>query len=264
VVKRIFDHEGVSEAVLEKLLLYSMIATIVGARLGHVLLYGPYFTPSGDGYFDNPISIFYVWEGGLASHGGTIGLIFAMILFARRVSKKSILWGIDRLVIGGALAAGFIRLGNLFNSEIAGKITSSSLGWYFPRYVSPEGSKYEGISDADLSLQLGENVLRYPTQIYESIAYFLIFGFLLWLYWRKDSGRKLGHLLGWFLILLFGVRILVEFIKENQAELDQTLFLNKGQLFSLPLFLAGFFFLWRSYKKDNTITYESDSKLSKD
>lgn len=256
IVNRIFKHEGVDEAVLEKMLLYSMIATIVGARLGHVLLYGPYFD-NGHGYFDNPITILYIHKGGLASHGGAFGLVIAMILFAKRVSKKSVYWGMDRLVIGASLAAGFIRLGNLFNSEIAGKITDSSLGWYFPRYVNTEGSKYEGWTDAALSEHLGETVLRYPTQIYEALAYFLIFGLLLWLYWKKDAGKHLGRLFGWFLILLFGVRVLVEFIKENQAELDYNFFLNKGQLFSLPFVIAGFYFLWRSYKKEQEITYES-------
>lgn len=259
VVKRMFAREGVSEQLLDKLVLYSMIATIVGARLGHVLFYGPYHTPAGDGYFDDPISILYVNEGGLASHGGALGLIIAMVLYSRYASKKPILWGLDRLVVGTALAGGFIRLGNLFNSEIAGNITDNeSLGWHFPQYVSPEGAKYEGMSDAQLSEMMGETVLRYPTQIYESLAYFAIFGILLWLYWKKDAGRFLGRLFGYFLVLVFGVRILVEFIKENQDAMDADSLLNKGQLLSLPLFLIGFFFIWYSYKPKNRQQFESE------
>ncbi len=267
VVKKIFVREGVKEELLDKLLLYSMIATIVGARLGHVLFYGPYHTADGTGYFDDPISILKVNEGGLASHGGVIGLIIAMILYSRYASKKHVLWGLDRLSIGGALAAGFIRIGNLFNSEIAGKITDSSLGWYFPRYVSPEGSQYQGVSDADLALKFAHesginpadaHVLRYPTQIYESLAYLTIFGILLLLYWKRDAGRYLGRITGWFLVMLFTVRVLVEFIKENQDAMDANSVLNKGQLLSLPFIAIGLVLIWYSYRKDSKLVFEAE------
>ncbi len=267
VVKKMFVREGVKEELLDKLLLYSMIATIVGARLGHVLFYGPYHTSDGTGYFDDPISILKVNEGGLASHGGVIGLIIAMILYSRYASKKHVLWGMDRLAIGGALAAGFIRLGNLFNSEIAGKITNSSLGWYFPRYVSPEGSPHEGMSDAQLALKMAKesginpadaHVLRYPTQIYEASAYFLIFGILLYLYWKFDAGRYLGRITGWFLVMLFSVRVLVEFIKENQDAMDATSALNKGQWLSLPFVAIGAFLVWYSYRKESKLVFDGE------
>ena len=248
-IKRIFNHENVSIETLDKMVLYAMVATVLGARFGHVFFYGPYYTPDGTGYFDDPKTIFYVWEGGLASHGGAIGLIIAMWLFAKYVTKRSILWGLDRLVIGTALAGCFIRLGNLFNSEIAGKITDSGWGWHFPRYINPEGSEYHGWSDATLSQHLGETVYRYPTQIIEASAYLAIFGILMYMYWRKNAGKIHGMLFGAFLVLVFGVRILVEFIKENQADSDIGSSLNMGQKLSIPLVLAGIFFLYAGYKK---------------
>lgn len=248
VVRRIFRKEGIKEEWLDKLLLYVMLGTVIGARLGHVFFYGPYWGPNG--YLENPINIIKVWEGGLASHGAAIGIIISLFLYSRFVTKRNILWSLDRVVIPTALGGMFIRLGNLMNSEIAGKITDNkTLGWHFPRYIGPEGSKYQGITDEQLSQSLGESVLRYPTQIYEALAYLGIFLFLRWLYWKKNAGEKQGFLFGAFLTTVFSVRVLVEFIKENQDAADQSYLLNMGQMLSLPLVAIGIFFIWWSNRK---------------
>ncbi len=165
IVARIFKHEGAPERWLGILLIYVVIATIVGARLGHVFFY------EWDVYSQNPIRILYIWEGGLASHGGTIAIIIAIILYSIFVTKRSPLWTFDRLVIAIALVGGLIRLGNLFNSEIFG--TATTLPWGFMFVRSREWH------------MLYEGQAVHPTQIYEALCYFALFGLLMWMYWKR-------------------------------------------------------------------------------
>jgi prolipoprotein diacylglyceryl transferase len=169
-----------------------------------------------------------VWEGGLASHGAAIGIIFALWLFSRK-SNKSVLWVLDRIVITVALAGFLIRTGNLMNSEIYGIQTSLPWGFIFERN--------------------NETVAKHPTQIYEGLSYLLIFLFLYFSYWKTKAGKRQGYLFAMFLILVFAMRFIIEFIKEPQVEFEQTMTLNMGQWLSIPFVLTGLVILYYSYRK---------------
>jgi prolipoprotein diacylglyceryl transferase len=192
--------------------MYMLIATVVGARLGHVLFYEP------ASYLAHPLDILKIWQGGLASHGAAIGIIVALYLFSRK-TRQPFFWVIDRIVIVVALSGFFIRTGNLFNSEIYGNVTDLSWGFIFER--------------------AGETLPRHPTQIYEGLTYLALFFFLLWYYYKKDGKPRPGLLFALFLIVVFGFRLLVEFIKEPQVAFESSMALNMGQLLSIPLVIAG-------------------------
>lgn len=227
VIKRVYKKEEIRDEHLDKLVLYMIIATIVGARLGHVLFYGPYFGP--DGYFSNPLSILKVWEGGLASHGGAIAILIALYYYSKKIVHKPMLWILDRIAAPIAIAGTFIRLGNLVNSEIVGNPTD--VPWAF------------------IFVNFEDNLPRHPAQLYEALAYLLIFGVLMYLYWKRHSWKKPGMLFGIFLILLFGARFLIEFVKIGQAERDAFLPVNTGQILSIPFVLLGAYILFRALKK---------------
>ena len=216
LVARMFKHEGAPERWLGILLIYVVVATIVGARLGHVFFYRL-----------DPIKILYIWEGGLASHGGAVAIIIAVILFSIFVTKKSPLWTFDRLVIAIALVGGLIRLGNLFNSEIFG--TATDLPWGFMFVRSREWH------------ELYEGQAVHPTQIYEALCYFALFGLLMWMYWKKNAEARPGLILGVFFIGIFLPRFLIEFIKNDQVAREATMTLNLGQQLSIPFILLGVF-----------------------
>lgn len=223
IVARMFKHEGAPEKWLSILLIYVVIATIVGARLGHVFFY------DWDVYKADPIKILYVWEGGLASHGGTIAIILAVILFSIFVTKRNPLWTFDRLVVAIALVGGLIRIGNLFNSEIYG--TPTTLPWGFMFVRSREWHMlYEGLP-------------VHPTQIYEALCYFLLFGLLMWMYWKKNAEDRPGLILGVFFIGIFLPRFIIEFIKNDQVAREATMTLNIGQQLSIPFILLGVFLI---------------------
>ncbi len=221
LVARMFKHEGAPERWLGILLIYVVVATIVGARLGHVFFY------EWDVYRLDPIKILYIWEGGLASHGGAVAIIIAVILFSIFVTKKSPLWTFDRLVIAIALVGGLIRLGNLFNSEIFG--TATDLPWGFMFVRSREWH------------ELYEGQAVHPTQIYEALCYFALFGLLMWMYWKKNAEARPGLILGVFFIGIFLPRFLIEFIKNDQVAREATMTLNLGQQLSIPFILLGVF-----------------------
>jgi prolipoprotein diacylglyceryl transferase len=216
IMQRFFNKEGVPITLLDELTTYMIIGTIVGARLGHVFFYEP------EWYLAHPIKILQVWEGGLASHGAAIGIILALIIFSK-VRHKPFLWVIDRIVIVVALAGFLIRMGNLMNSEIYGLPTTLPWGFEFVRSTSPS----EGL------------VPRHPTQIYEGFSYLVSFFLLWWYYYKKDGKPANGFIFGSFLILIFGVRFFVEFIKEPQVGFEAGLALNMGQLLSIPFVIAG-------------------------
>jgi prolipoprotein diacylglyceryl transferase len=219
IVGRIYKHEGAPERWLGILLIYVAIATIVGARLGHVFFY------EWDVYRQDPIRILYIWEGGLASHGGTIAIILAIFLYSYFVTKRNPLWTFDRLVIAIALVGGLIRLGNLFNSEIFG--TATTLPWGFMFVRSREWH------------MLYEGQAVHPTQIYEALCYFALFGLLMWMYWKKNAEARPGLILGVFFIGIFLPRFLIEFIKNDQVAREATMTLNIGQQLSIPFILIG-------------------------
>jgi prolipoprotein diacylglyceryl transferase len=216
ILQRFFNKEGVPIKLLDELTTYMIIGTIVGARLGHVFFYEPSW------YLAHPGKILQVWEGGLASHGAGIGIVIAILIFSG-VRKKPFLWVMDRIVVVVALAGFLIRMGNLMNSEIYGLPTSLPWGFQFIRSTTPS----EGL------------VPRHPTQIYEGLSYLVSFFLLLWYYYRKDGKPSQGVLFGAFLILIFGVRFVVEFIKEPQVGFEKDLVLNMGQSLSIPFVLAG-------------------------
>lgn len=222
IMSFIFKREKRNVNDLNDLLWYMILGTVIGARLGHCLFYNP------DYYLTHPLEIIQVWKGGLASHGGAIGILIALNYFVKKHQQYSYLWLLDRIVIPTALGGSFIRLGNLFNSEIIGKPTNSSWGFIFTAV---------------------DNVPRYPAQLFESIAYFLIFIFLSFYYLRSKGKIKNGLLLGLFLILIFTFRFFVEFIKEDQTYFEQYLPLNMGQILSIPFIIAGLILILRKDKR---------------
>jgi len=222
IMKKIFANEGYGDATLDRLTVYVAIGTIVGARLGHCFFYEPAY------YLANPVEILKVWHGGLASHGAAIGILLALWFFVRK-EKKPYIWAIDRVVIVVALAGALIRLGNLMNSEIYGVETTLPWGFVF--------------------LRNGETAPKHPTQIYESLAYLITFGVLMWLYWKNLGKQKPGLLFGIFLVLVFGFRFFVEFVKEDQVAFEAGMKLNMGQWLSIPLVLGGIAILVWAYRK---------------
>lgn len=236
IVQNMFKRENIDQKLLDKLTIYMALGTILGARLGHCLIYQP------DYYLQHPLEILMIWEGGLASHGAAIGILLALFMFSRK-AKKPYLWIVDRIVIVVALSGLLIRLGNLMNSEIVGKATNFSLGFYFPRNDCPPPY------DCDLSTITP----RHPTQLYEAISYLIIFIILYFLYLKKGAGEKKGYLFGLFLIALFSVRFVIEFAKDVQVDFEQSMTFNLGQLLSIPFIIAGILLLIYSLKKNKAV-----------
>jgi phosphatidylglycerol:prolipoprotein diacylglycerol transferase len=217
----VFKKEGKPKEDLEQLAVYMIFGTVIGARLGHCLFYNPEF------YLLHPIEILKVWEGGLASHGAAIGILIALYLFSKKKKGYTMLWTLDRIVIVVALGGSFIRLGNLFNSEIIGK--PADVPWAFI-FTSVD------------------NVPRHPTQIYESLAYLIVFLILIFIYTKGIEKNKRGLLFGLFLVLVFTFRFFVEFLKEDQSAFEAGMVLNMGQLLSIPFVIAGLYFIIRSFR----------------
>ena len=213
IVAKMFKHEGAPEKWMGILLIWVGLGTVVGARLGHVFFY------EWDYYSQHPSQILRVWEGGLASHGATIGIFIGLCIFSWCVARKSPSWTIDKVVVPVALVGGLVRLGNLMNSEIYGGPTSLPWGFVF-------------IHD-------GQTLPAHPTQIYEALCYFALFGLLMWMYWRRNAEERPWLLTGVFFIWTFGTRFLIEFIKNPQESWEADMPLNMGQILSLPFILIG-------------------------
>lgn len=250
VIRRMFRLEKISNETLDKLVLYMVPATVIGARLGHVLFYGPYWGP--EGYFSNPIEILKVWEGGLASHGAAIVILLALWYFSRKVIQKPYLWMLDRIAAPIAIAGAFIRLGNLVNHEMVGYITDVPWGFRFLHHDCLNFINGQYLCDWN------EIPVRHPANLYESLAYFLSFAILMFLFWKKEAWKKQGLVFGSFLILIFGFRFLIEFLKESQTDNDSVVDistgLNTGQWLSVPLIIAGIFLILRAIRKPTTPT----------
>lgn len=215
IVAKMFKHDGAPENWLFSLLIWVVCATIIGARLGHVFFY------EWDYYSQHPEHIWRTWEGGLASHGGTIAIIIAVFLYSKFTTKLSPLWTFDRLVIPIALVGALIRIGNLMNSEIYGGPTDLPWGFIFVR-----GNEWPGVP-------------VHPTQIYEALCYLALFVVLMWMYWKKHAQRRPGLIFGVFLTWLFGARFLIEFVKNDQVAREATMALNLGQQLSIPFIIIG-------------------------
>jgi prolipoprotein diacylglyceryl transferase len=244
VIRAMFKREKISNDLLDKLVMYMVPATVIGARLGHVLFYGPYW--GEDGYFSHPWEIVKIWEGGLASHGAAITILFALWYFSKKTVKKPYLWILDRIAAPIAIAGAFIRLGNLVNHEMVGYITDVPWGFRFLHHDCLNFSNGQYLCD------WSEIPVRHPAQLYEAICYFISFGVLLFLYWRKDKWKQEGYIFGVFLLLIFGFRFLIEFLKEGQTARDEVLLLNTGQMLSIPFVLIGIFLIYRSTKRKFT------------
>ncbi len=221
--ERMFKFENIDIKWLESLFIYLIVATVIGARLGHVFFYG------WDYYSQNLGEIIMVWKGGLASHGGALGIMIALILWSRKISKRPVIWILDRVVVPTALVAALIRTGNLMNSEIYGIQTELPWGFIFERN--------------------GETVAKHPTQIYEALSYLATFGVMVFTYWKTTYRNRQGFLLGVFFIMVFTSRFFIEFIKEDQEAFEAGMALNMGQWLSIPFVLAGIILVVRATKK---------------
>jgi len=265
VMKKIFLKDTISLDKLDPLFIYTIIAMLIGARTGHYLFYEENYTWS-EVFLPFKLNPFeYTGFRGLASHGAIIGIVIAMYFYSKKVVKKPMLWTLDRMVIPSALGAMFVRLGNLFNSEIVGKPTGTDSGF---RFIRNDISEYKAMSSTNASTPneaydlilnnpsykhlLEEVPNRYPTQIYEAAGYLVTFLILWYLYNKTSKKEKTGYLFGVFMVLLWSVRFVVEFFKEAQVEgREDWVFnaLNTGQVLSIPLTLIGFYFMFRSVKK---------------
>ena len=215
IMEWIFKVENIDIKILDSLTMTMVFSTVIGARLGHCLFYSPEY------YLLNPIEILKVWEGGLASHGAAFGIIIGLFIFAKRFPDIKYLWILDRIVITIALAGFFIRMGNLMNSEIYGLPTEQPWAFIF-----------ENI----------DNIPRHPTQIYEALSYLAIFIFLFLKYKKEKVDIIAGKLFGYFLMLVFGARFIIENLKENQVPFEDILPINMGQILSIPFILVGVYF----------------------
>lgn len=217
IVAAMFKHEGAPESWLGILLTFLVIGTIVGARLGHVFFY------EWDYYSAHPSEILKIWNGGLASHGGTIGNIIGLFIFSWTVSKKPASWVFDKVVVPVALVAALIRFGNLMNSEIYGAYTSLPWGFIFVRN--------------------GETIPAHPTQLYEGGCYLFLFGLLMWMYWKRNAEERPWLLTGVFFLVTFASRFFIEYLKNVQvaSEFDmiEKYGMNLGQMLSIPFILLG-------------------------
>jgi prolipoprotein diacylglyceryl transferase len=264
IMKHIFVREGESIEKLDSLFIWMVLATLAGARLGHVLFYDwEYFR-------NNLLEIFlpvrfepsfhFTGFTGLASHGAAIGIILAMYFYSKNILQKPQLWILDRIVVPVASGAIFVRIGNFFNSEIIGEATSSSFGIKFIRdYFSPRDAvnatqiadpseAYKAIAtDPKFTTLLEQVPAKHPTQLYEAFCYIFVFAILFFLYWKTEARKKSGYLFGLFLVLLFSVRIVVESVKESQGGFESALgLLSTGQWLSIPFILIGFYFIFTS------------------
>ncbi|WP_191907004.1 prolipoprotein diacylglyceryl transferase [Adhaeribacter soli] len=237
ILSKIYVAEGRTEKDVDIITLYMIIGTVLGARLGHCLFYEPEY------YLSNPIEILKIWEGGLASHGATVGILLALYLFARKY-QFNYLWVLDRIVIVVALGGALIRLGNLMNSEIIGKVTDVPWAFKFVR-------NHEIINGVAANLQP-----RHPAQLYESISTFILFLLTYWLWSKRKALTPNGSIFGFFVVVLFTLRFLYEFLKENQVNKEdyllQTIGMNIGQLLSVPLVIIGIIIWVRAYKNPKT------------
>lgn len=268
LTKKIFDREGQPQEKLDKLLMYMILATLIGARLGHVIFYQPEL------FTQDPLSVFlpiqtvpeFEFTGfqGLASHGAAIAIVIAMIYYSKNVIQKPLLWVLDRIIIAVAIGGTFVRLGNFMNSEIVGKPSGDfPLGVRFvqddiPAYKAVQATGIQNtrkaydaiIHDPQFADLLNLVPFRHPAQLYEAVGYVFVFLICWFLYWKTERRKQTGYIFGVFLILLFLVRFLVEFVKESQGGFESALgVFSTGQWLSIPFILTGIYIMWNASKK---------------
>lgn len=220
ILKKIFTRENKPLELMDSLLVHVVLGTMIGARLGHCLFYDP------DYYLSHPIEILKIWEGGLASHGGTAGVIIAVWMFSRRHLETPFMWILDRLSVAVPMVAGLIRIGNLMNSEIIGKPSDVPWSFVFLRH---------------------DQIPRHPAQLYESFTYFALFGVTTWLY-RRNPNSPRGLIFGTAILGIFTARIFLEFFKENQEPFEAGMILNMGQLLSIPFVIVSAWLVIRALR----------------
>lgn len=262
IMKNIYERENESVEKLDTLFIWTVLATLIGARLGHVLFY------DWEYYRNHLLEIFlpfrftpnFEFTGfqGLASHGAAISIIITMYYYSKKILKRPQMWILDRIVIPVASGAIFVRLGNFFNSEIVGKETDSVFGMKFVRdYFTPNDAvnatqianpkeAYHAIATNPQFAQLLQQVpAKHPAQLYEAVCYIFVFAILFFLYWKTDAREKSGYLFGLFLVLLWTVRFVVEYVKESQGGFESALGLfSTGQWLSIPFILIGLYFVF--------------------
>jgi len=275
IMKKIFDRENESIEKLDSLFIWTVLATLLGARLGDVFFYDweyyrNHLTEILLPIRENPEgTLFYVINGweftgfrGLASHGAAIAIIITMFFYSKNILKRPQIWILDRIVIPVASGAIFVRIGNFFNSEIVGKETDSSLGIKFIRdFYSPNDAvssthmatpkeAYQAIATNPKFAELLQQVpAKHPAQLYEAFFYIFVFAILFFLYWKTEAREKSGFLFGLFLVLLFTVRFFVEFLKESQGGFESALgVFSTGQWLSIPCVLVGLYFVFTAKK----------------
>lgn len=226
-----FKREGLPSQTLESAFIWIVLGTFIGARVGHCLFYEP------EVYLAEPWRIVTdIRNGGMASHGATIGILLGIWIFVKR-NHLPFIWGLDRIAIVAPLSGAIIRLGNLFNSEIVGYPTDLPWGFQFPRCI--EDRYLESLADVPA---------RHPAQLYEALCYLLTFALIMWLYYRKDLGRRRpGFLFGVAMIGIFLTRFFIEFLKERQVAFEESMALDMGQLLSIPFILLGIYMIARSF-----------------
>jgi prolipoprotein diacylglyceryl transferase len=269
-MKKIFDREGESVDKLDKLFIYTLIATLLGARLGHVFFYDwEYFS-------QHPAEILLPFRfdpfeftgfAGLASHGAAIAIILAVIWYSKKIIHRPVLWVLDRVVIPITSGGIFVRLGNFFNSEILGSETSPNLATAV-RFIRGEDNLGKrvvlaktGQTDVNKAYEMIEHdpkfadilatiPFRHPAQLYEAFCYVFVFAIIFYMYWKTPARKYHGLIFGVFLVLLWTVRFVVEFVKESQGK-DPILL--TGQWLSIPFILAGLYLIYTSKSRTETL-----------
>lgn len=275
IMKKIYDREGESTEMLDKIFIYTFLATLIGARLGHVFFY------DWDYFKHHPEEILLPFKfrpefeftgfTGLASHGAAIGIILAMVYYSKKIIHRPLLWVLDRVVLPVASGGIFVRLGNFFNSEIIGSETSKDVATAV-KFIRGEDNlgkravtQITGEQDYNKAYNLIEtdtrfaDVLnsipyRHPAQLYEAFGYVFVFAIIYYMYWKTEARKKHGLIFGVFLVLLWAVRFIVEFVKESQGgfEGDNPILLT-GQWLSIPFILAGFYLIFTAKNKTETL-----------
>ncbi|NBL65318.1 prolipoprotein diacylglyceryl transferase [Flavobacterium sp. NST-5] len=273
LMKRIYLREGETIEKLDSLFIYTFFATLFGARIGHVLFYEPELFSQDFWSVFLPIrtkpELEFTGFSGLASHGAAIAIIIAMYFYSKKIIKRPILWVLDRIVIPVSAGAIFVRLGNFFNSEIVGKTTDSAMGIKFLRDAIKPGQAMQIVQTNDaneaynqiatnpkFASVLAQILPKHPAQLYESFSYIFVFAILFYLYWKTNARLKQGYLLGVFLILLWAVRFIVEFVKESQGGFEKDILngaLSTGQWLSIPFIIIGFILIFRAKKEPRTL-----------
>jgi prolipoprotein diacylglyceryl transferase len=246
VMRRIYRREKMSDDDMDRLFVYMLIFTILGARLGHCLFYEP------KEYLAHPLDILKVWEGGLASHGGAIGILIGLWFYARKV-KKPYIWILDRIVIAVCIVGALIRLGNVMNHEIYGTPTSLPWGFVFLRGTEQfcgTFDNYTACTSWATCCPPEQWLPCHPTGLYEAFFCLVALGILLWMYYKRDLAHKQpGLMFGTFLIIIFGSRICIEFLKNVQVDFERNMVFDMGQWLSLPFVIVGIVLIVWSFAK---------------